>query len=202
MVVPYEDPAASVKEIELRAGDANFAQVLFLSRTAEPLGSRKYWPIYEAAAAAGLPIGVHAFGYGGWPITPGGWGSYYLEEMVGHAQAQQSLLISLIFEGVFERFPTLKVVLIEGGLAWAPALAWRMDRQWAKLRKEMPHVKRPPSEYMRTNVWFTTQPIEEPEPAYPAVRGRSTGSAGTACCSPPTTRTGTSTTRHRRCRCK
>ncbi len=39
-----------------------------------------------------------------------------------------------------------------------------MDRQWAKLRNEMPHLKRPPSEYLRSNVWFTTQPIEEPEP--------------------------------------
>src|SRR5690348_18318223 len=39
-----------------------------------------------------------------------------------------------------------------------------MDRQFAKLRKEVPHVKRLPSEYMRTNVWFTTQPVEEPEP--------------------------------------
>lgn len=164
VVVPYEDPEASVKELELRAGDPNFAQVLLLSRTAEPLGSRKYWPIYETAAAARLPIGVHAFGYGGWPISAGGWGSYYLEEMIGHAQAQQSLLASMIFEGVFERFPTLKVVLIEGGLAWAPALGWRMDRLWQKLRKEVPQVKRPPSEYMRSNVWYTTQPIEEPDP--------------------------------------
>ncbi len=153
-----------MREIELRAGDANFAQVLLLSRSAEPLGHRRYWPIYEAAVAAGLPVGVHAFGYGGWPITSGGWGSYYLEEMVGHAQAQQALLVSMIFEGVFERFPTLKVVLIEAGLAWAAALGWRMDRQWAKLRKETPHLKSAPSEYIRRNVWFTTQPIEEPEP--------------------------------------
>jgi predicted TIM-barrel fold metal-dependent hydrolase len=164
VVIPYEDPAASLKELELRAGDRNFAQVLFLSRTAEPLGQRKYWPIYEAAAAAGLPIGIHAFGYGGWPITGSGWGSYYLEEMVGHAQAQQSLLISMIFEGVFERIPNLKVILIEAGIAWGAALAWRMDRQWSKLRQETPHLKMLPSEYLRRNVWFTTQPIEEPEP--------------------------------------
>lgn len=164
VVVPYEDPPAAVREIALRAGDRNFAQVLFLSRTAEPLGSRKYWPIYDAAAEAGLPVGIHAFGYGGWPISPGGWGSYYIEEMVGHAQAQQSLLVSLIFEGVFERFPSLKVVLIEAGLAWAPALAWRMDAVWRKLHREVPHVKRLPSEYIRSNVWFTTQPVEEPEP--------------------------------------
>ncbi|HUB16344.1 MAG TPA: amidohydrolase family protein [Acetobacteraceae bacterium] len=164
LMTAYEDPPAAVKEIELRAGDPNFAQVLFLSRTAEPLGSRKYWPVFEAAAAAGLPVGVHAFGYGGWPITNSGWGSFYLEEMVGHAQAQQSLLISLIFEGVFERIPDLKVVLIEAGLAWGAALAWRMDRQWHKLKAETPHLKMLPSDYLRRNVWFTTQPIEEPEP--------------------------------------
>jgi predicted TIM-barrel fold metal-dependent hydrolase len=164
VVVPYEDTAASVKEIELRAGDPEFAQVLLLSRTAEPLGQRRYWPIYEAASAAGLAVGIHAFGNGGWPNTPGGWGSYYIEEMVGHAQAQQSLLVSMILEGVFEQVPDLRVVLVEGGLAWAAALGWRMDRQWAKLKRELPHLKRAPSEYIRSNVWFTTQPIEEPEP--------------------------------------
>ena len=84
--------------------------------------------------------------------------------MVGHAQSQQALLASLILEGVFERLPNLKVVLVEGGLAWAAALGWRMDRQWTKLKRELPQLKRAPSEYMRTNVWFTTQPIEEPEP--------------------------------------
>ena len=164
VVVPYEDALASRKEIELRAGDPDFAQILLLSRTAEPLGQRRYWPIYEAAVAANLPIGIHAFGYGGWPISASGWGSYYIEEMVGHSQAQQSLLISMIFEGVFERFPTLKVVLVEAGLAWGASLMWRMDNHWKKLKQETPHLKMLPSEYVKRNVWFTTQPTEEPEP--------------------------------------
>ena len=164
VVVPYEDGPAAAAEIRLRAGDKNFAQVLLLTRTAEPLGQRRYWPIYEAAAEAGLPVGIHAFGYGGWPITAAGWGSYYIEEMVGHAQAQQAALASLILEGVFERWPSLKVLLIEGGLAWAASLGWRLDKIWAKQRGELPTLRRKPSEYMRTNVWFTTQPVEEPEP--------------------------------------
>ena len=75
----------------------------------------------------------------------------------------QNTLTSLVFEGVFERFPKLKVVLIEGGFAWAPALCWRMDKHWERMREETPHVKRPPSEYVREHVWFTTQPIEEPD---------------------------------------
>jgi len=164
VVVPYEDPAAAAQEIELRAGDKNFAQVLMLTRTAEPPGQRRYWPIYAAAAAAGLPVGIHAFGYGCFPITAGGWPSYYIEEMVGHAQCSQSVVASMVLEGVFERFPRLKVILIEGGVAWAAALGWRMDAQWKKLRQELPNLKRLPSEYMRSNVWFSTQPIEEPEP--------------------------------------
>jgi predicted TIM-barrel fold metal-dependent hydrolase len=164
VVVPYEDGATSARMIEARAGDANFAQVMLLTRTAEPLGQRRYWPIYQAAADVGLPIGIHAFGYGGTALTAGGWPSFYIEEMVGHAQCQQAVLTSLIFEGVFERFPALKVVLVEAGFAWAPAHAWRMDAHFRKLHKEVPHLKRLPSEYMRSNVWFTTQPVEEPDP--------------------------------------
>jgi predicted TIM-barrel fold metal-dependent hydrolase len=44
-----------------------------------------------------------------------------------------------------------------------PPLCWRLDKVWKKLRSETPHLKRPPSEYIREHVWFTTQPIEEPE---------------------------------------
>ncbi len=164
VLVNYEDGVASAAEIARRAGDPNFAQVLTLSRTGDPFGQRRYWPIFEAAQDAGLPVAVHAFGYGGYPITAGGWPSYYIEEMVGHAQASQSVLSSVVMEGVFERFPQLKLILVEAGFAWLAPLAWRLDKVWARMRDELPHVKRPPSEYIREHVWVTTQPIEEPEP--------------------------------------
>jgi penicillin-binding protein 1A len=70
--VPYEDAEASVREIELRADDPDFAQVLLLSRTNEPLGQKRYWPIYEAAARANLAVGIHAFGNGGYRVQPYG----------------------------------------------------------------------------------------------------------------------------------
>ena len=164
IAIPFQDTEASVREIERRAGDPNFVQVLLLGRTAEPIGNRRYWPIYEAAAAAGLPIGVHAFGAGGYPITGGGWPSYYIEDMTAHAQACQAGLTSMVIEGVFERIPALKLVMIEAGFAWLPSLAWRLDRLWRRLREEVPYVKRLPSEYIREQVWLTSQPMEEPEP--------------------------------------
>ncbi len=161
--LPYEDAALSVEELKRRAGDPNFIQAFMLIRTSEPMGNRRYWPIYEACADLGLPIGVHAFGFGGSPVTGSGWPSFYTEDMVGHAQSAQNLLASMILEGVFERWPTLKLVIVEAGFAWAPPLAWRLDRIWKQNRAELPHVPRPPSEYLRENVYFTTQPFEEPD---------------------------------------
>ncbi len=163
IVVPYEDGPAAVREIERRASNSDFGQVLLLSRTSEPLGHRRYWPIYEAAAAADLPVAVHAFGFGGHPSSGGGWPSFYFEETTGHAQSCQSLLTSMVIEGVFERVPELRFVLVEAGFGWLPSLAWRLDKLWNRLRDETPHLRRAPSEYMRQNVWITSQPMEEPE---------------------------------------
>jgi len=53
--------------------------------------------------------------------------------------------------------------MIEGGFAWLPMLAWRLDKAWERMRGEVPECRRPPSEYIREHIWFTTQPMEEPE---------------------------------------
>jgi predicted TIM-barrel fold metal-dependent hydrolase len=80
--------------------------------------------------------------------------------MAGAFQAQ---VTSLLCEGVLQQFPTLRVVLIEGGFAWLPALMWRLDRAWRKLRAEVPALDRRPSELVRERFWVSTQPMEEPE---------------------------------------
>jgi predicted TIM-barrel fold metal-dependent hydrolase len=163
IVVPQEDAAFAASEIDRRASDRRFVQVIFSPRASDPIGHRRYWPIYEAAERNDLPLGLHSAGFsGGHPSTPSGWPTYYMQEHYSFFTAMQTVVTSLIFEGVFERFPKLKVVLIEGGFTWAPALGWRMDKHWERMRSEIPHVKRPPSEYLRENFWFTTQPIEEP----------------------------------------
>ena len=77
-------------------------------------------------------------------------------------QAFQSQVISLVYEGVFEMFPGLRIVLVEGGFAWLPPLMWRMDKHYKRLKGEVPHLKRLPSEYIRDHIWATTQPMEEP----------------------------------------
>jgi len=163
IVVPYEDGEAARAEIHKRAVRGDYVQVLLLSRTAEALGRRRYWPIYEAAVEHGLPVGIHVFGYGGLAITNTGWPSFYLEETTENATSSQALVTSFIMEGVFARYPGLKIVLIETGFAWLPALGWRLDKIWKRLKDEVPHVTRAPSELIHEHFWVSTQPMEETE---------------------------------------
>jgi hypothetical protein len=164
IVVPQEYPEYAVREIDERAQNEAFVQVIVSPRSLEPLGRRRYWPIYEAIARNNLVLGLHPAGASGGHATSGiGWGTYYMQEHYGFGTGLVANVVSLIVEGVFERFPGLKVAMIESGFSWAPALGWRMDAVWERNRKETPHLKRPPSEYLREHFWFCTQPMEEPE---------------------------------------
>src|SRR5262249_33718876 len=58
--------------------------------------------------------------------------------------------------------PRLKIAMLEAGLSWSYALANHTDKNWKLLSAEVPELKLAPSEYIRRNVFWGTQPIEEP----------------------------------------
>ena len=120
IIVPWEDGELSAAEIDRWGSHPGFVHALLIARTKEPLGRRKYWPMYEAACRHDVPIAIHFGGAGGGPITGSGYPGHYIEDHGGMPQTFQAQVISLIFEGVFQQFPTLNVVLIEGGFAWIP----------------------------------------------------------------------------------
>jgi len=162
IVVPTQNPELAVEEIERRAVDRRFVQVLMLAGDEMPLGRRHYWPIYAAAERHGLPLGIHAGSLYRHAPTPGGWPSYYLEDYVSYAAGLESTLLSLIAEGVFVKFPRLKAVFIESGFTWLPACLWRFNKTWRGVRSEIPWVDRPPAEVVRDHIRFTLQPVDAP----------------------------------------
>jgi predicted TIM-barrel fold metal-dependent hydrolase len=131
-----------------------------------PFGQRYYWPIYEAAERHDLPIHFHPSTtsvIANFASTAAGMASTYLESHTSLPQFYQAYLISFIFEGVFERYPGLRIAFVEGGFGWLPHVLWRMDKEFKTLRQQAPYLKRLPSEYIRDHVRLTTQPIEEPK---------------------------------------
>jgi predicted TIM-barrel fold metal-dependent hydrolase len=166
MVVAPQDPIQAAAEIR-RVGSTKGVSAVFLPLLNILLGNKHYYPIYEAAVDMGLPIISHPTGtecsYHGTPVVAGGVPTSYIERYVDLPQIGQSNVSSLIFEGVFERYPTLKVAFAEFGFSWLLSLIWRMDKGWKELRIETPWVKQLPSEYIRSNIRFTTQPLDEPE---------------------------------------
>ncbi|MET8206205.1 amidohydrolase family protein [Streptomyces sp. NPDC005373] len=161
--VTFETPEYAVEEIERIGSDPGVVSILGLSKTLEPLGSRRYWPIYEAAIERDLPIQFHLSQGGGHANTGSGWTSYHTEYHVGHVQSFQSQILSLILSGTFDRFTSLKIMFVEGNVAHFAPLVQRLDYHWQTLRSEVPQLRRRPSEYIRDHIWASTQPIDEPE---------------------------------------
>jgi predicted TIM-barrel fold metal-dependent hydrolase len=165
IVVPVHSPDLAAEEIERMAPDQRFVQVLLLAMTELPLGRRQNWPIYRAAERHGLPIGIHAGSSFRHPPSAGGWGSFYLEDYVSYAQGFAAALNSLLAEGVFQKFPELRVVLIESGVTWLPASLWRINKTWRGVRAEVPWLDRLPADIVRARVRLTAQPFDAPPDA-------------------------------------
>jgi predicted TIM-barrel fold metal-dependent hydrolase len=164
-------PEAAAEEIRRWGDHPDMVQVILGSGTRVPIGQPDYWPIFEAAEEAGLPVAMHIGPKGdvgiGYPNNPAGNSGNYSEGHIAQSINYYGQLASLVLEGVFEEFPDLRFVLIEGEFGWVPDLCWRMDRNWEALGEETPWLERPPSEYVREHVRFTTQPVPEPpRPAY------------------------------------
>ena len=163
ILVAPQDPPQAVAEIDRLGGDPGMVQVLLGSATESPLGRRVYHPIYEACARHNLPLALHIGGEGAGmspPSTAVGHPSTYFEWYGSLPQIYMAHIMSMVTEGVFEKFPTLKVVLYEGGVFWLPHVLWRFDKNWKAQRSETPWVKEPPSAYILRHFYSSTYPLE------------------------------------------
>ncbi len=161
--VNMNDPVQAAKEIRRAAQHPQMVQVIVTGESTMLYGHRHYFPIYEACTEMGIAFALHPGNEGArTPSTPIGAPSSYFEWHSTIPLTYMAQLASLVCEGVFEKFPTLKAVFVEAGFGWLPHLMWRMDKNFKALRSTTPWLKHLPSEYILEHVRVTTQPMEEP----------------------------------------
>jgi predicted TIM-barrel fold metal-dependent hydrolase len=152
----------AVDEVGRIADDPRFVQVLLPGRAVEAYGNKRFWPIWDAAAEAGLALAINLGGVSGTPPTSVNWLDTFFEDYtVGVIQFQMHLA-SLLYSGVFDRHPDLQVVLLESGCSWMPATIWRFDREYKEARREVPWMKELPADYIRRHVRMTIAPFDQP----------------------------------------
>jgi predicted TIM-barrel fold metal-dependent hydrolase len=170
MVAPH-DVDGAVEEARRCVEDLGFRAVFLAPATVNrrPWHHPAYDPLWAEVQRLDVPIAFH--GGGQTYLTP----DFSLEVldrlMLWHSFSQplgiQFVTACFCGGGVLERFPELRVALLEGNCSWAPWFLYRLDEhyEWTGWY-EAPELTMPPSEYFRRNCWISVEADEETVPHY------------------------------------
>jgi predicted TIM-barrel fold metal-dependent hydrolase len=161
-LLPVQDPDAAALELRRAVRELGLVGAMLAADGTHLLGDARFTPIYEEADRLGVMLGIHAsgshLGGAGVDLFP----RFIQAHTCSHAFGQMRQFTSMIFEGVPERFPGLRIAFLEAGCGWAPYWMERMDDEFAKRgRAEAPALKKKPSEYARSgNIYFSCEADE------------------------------------------
>jgi uncharacterized protein len=158
LYLPFNHPEACVRAVEMYANTPGVIGYSVTSTRFRAVNHDSYMPLYAAIQATGKPLAFHSGFH---------WGDQSMQQCnrfismhaISFVYYNLIHLTNWIINGLPERFPKLKVLWIESGLAWVPFLMQRLDSEYMMRSSEAPLLKRRPSEYI-ADMYFTSQPLE------------------------------------------
>ena len=156
--LPFNTPKACKRVIEYFTGKTGVVGFEVTSSRYRPVHDNEYMPIYRMLEERDMPVAFHA-GYHDWERAFAGMNKFISVHSIGFVIYNIIHMINLVVNGIPERFPELKVLWIEQGLAWLPFIMQRLDNEYTMRTSECPLLKKLPSDYMR-DFFYTTQPME------------------------------------------
>jgi predicted TIM-barrel fold metal-dependent hydrolase len=159
LYLPFADPKESLRIVEEFHDLPGVVGFMVTSVRYRSVWHDDYAPLYRAIEETGKPLGFHAaFNWIG-DRTAETFNRFLSVHAIGFPLFNMVHLTNWIVNGLPERFPKLKVVWIESGLAWLPFMMQRLDHEYVMRPSEAPLLQRKPSEYIK-DMHFTTQPLE------------------------------------------
>jgi predicted TIM-barrel fold metal-dependent hydrolase len=160
LYLPFNDPEGSyrmVKDFGDRPGVVGF---MVVSTRYKPVHDNAYMKTYRLIEEMGKPLAFHAsYNWNDQMIS--NTNRFLVAHALGFTLFNVLHCSNWIINALPERFPKLKVIWIESGLAWIPWVMQRLDNDYKMRSSEAPGLKKLPSEYMQ-DMFYTSQPMEVP----------------------------------------
>ena len=149
--VPLQAPELAVLEMRRCIHELGMRGIEISSNvTGRELADSQFRPFFAAAEEAGVLLFLHPLGFThGQRLS-----EHYLNNLIGNPLESAIALSHLIFGGVLERHPGLKLCVAHGG-GYLPTYWGRMDHAWRERDDCRQFIKKPPSEYLR-RLYFDT----------------------------------------------
>ncbi len=161
-LLPVQAPQEAAAELRRAVKELGFVGGMLAADGPHLLGQAQFVPIYEEAQRLDTMLAIHGSGshLGGGGVDL--YQKFIQAHTVSHPFAQMRQLTSVVFEGIPERFPGLRLAFLEAGVGWVPYWMGRMDEEFDKRGDvEAPSLKKNPSEYIRGgNIYFSCEADE------------------------------------------
>ncbi len=159
-----DDIAGALREIDKYKDHPRVVQIGIPLQSRELFGKPQFWPLWEAAVEANLPVAAHIEVGSGIAAAPTPSGNTLTYEQYLSFMALNYLyhVMNMIAEGVFERMPGLKFVWADGAADMLTPFIWRMDCFGRPHLEQTPWAPRMPSDYLPGHVYFVQGSLDGP----------------------------------------
>jgi predicted TIM-barrel fold metal-dependent hydrolase len=160
--LPLGSPEESLRIVEQFGDKPGVQGFMVTSLRYDPLYTKPFAKLWRAIEERGMLLGFHAsFTTQDRPVRQ--LNKFISIHSITFPLFQVIQATNWVINGMPERYPNLKTLFIEGGLAWVPSLMQRLDHEYLMRTSEAPLLKKLPSEYMQ-EFFYTTQPLEAAHP--------------------------------------
>jgi uncharacterized protein len=161
-LVALQDVDAAIAEARRAIEELHLTAVMVPSNVRDQdIGRKQFWPFYEEVQRLGVVLAVHG-GISTAERVNGRFDTFIAVHTVSFPLECMLALTGLIYAGVPELFPSMKIAILEGCCGWLPFMMDRMDEEFEKRGwREAPRLKRKPSEYMASGQFYYGMEVEE-----------------------------------------